>query len=106
MLEKTIVVGAFQCNCRLIACPRTGEAILVDPGDEPQKILSQLQGARTTQGVPVQIRYLLHTHGHLDHIGGTRGVREGLVNRTENSAPQGLPKIAIHREDEPLYNSH
>ncbi len=93
MLEKKWVVGPFQCNCRLLACPRTGEAALVDPGDEPQQLLSALQGAKTPQGVPIQIKYLLHTHGHLDHIGATRGVKQGL----------NKPLIALHRADEPLY---
>jgi glyoxylase-like metal-dependent hydrolase (beta-lactamase superfamily II) len=101
MLEKTMVVGAFQCNCRLIACPRTGEGILVDPGDEPQKILSHLKDVRIANGAPVQIKYLLHTHGHLDHIGGTRGVKEGLVADLQN----GVPQIALHRGDELLYTS-
>jgi glyoxylase-like metal-dependent hydrolase (beta-lactamase superfamily II) len=95
MLEKTIVVGPFQCNCRLLACPRTGHAVLVDPGDEPQKILKEIQSLKTPGGVPLQVKYLLHTHGHLDHIGGTRFVRESLSTGV----------IAIHREDEPLYQN-
>ncbi len=98
MLEKLWVVGPFQCNCRLIACPRTGEAALIDAGDEAQRILKGLEGAKTDQGVPVQVKYLLHTHGHLDHIGATRGVREGLAAQ----GPQ-KPLIALHRGDEPLY---
>jgi glyoxylase-like metal-dependent hydrolase (beta-lactamase superfamily II) len=97
MIEKTMVVGPFQCNCRLLACPNTGEAILVDPGDEPGKIMSELKGVTTAAGLPIQVKYLLHTHGHLDHIGATRGVRESLSREQ--------PKIAIHRGDELLYQS-
>jgi glyoxylase-like metal-dependent hydrolase (beta-lactamase superfamily II) len=96
MLEKTMVVGPFQCNCRLFACPRTGDAILVDPGDEPEKILNTLSEMKTPQGASIQVKYLLHTHGHLDHIGGTRSVRESLDKFA-------YPKIALHRGDEELY---
>lgn len=90
---KKWVVGPFQCNCRLIACPKTGEAALVDPGDEAQTILRGLQGLKLSNGSPVQVKWLLHTHGHLDHIGATRDVKGSI---------QGA-KIAIHRGDEPLY---
>jgi len=42
------------------------------------------------------VKYLLHTHGHLDHVGATRGVRAGRAE---------APKILIHRADEPLYQA-
>jgi hydroxyacylglutathione hydrolase len=88
------VVGPFQCNCRLLACMRTGEAALVDPGDEAAKILKRLETVRTPQGAPIRVKYLLQTHGHLDHIGASRSVKEG---RPE------APQILLHRGDEPLY---
>ena len=99
MFEKKWVVGPFQCNCRLLACPRTGEAILVDPGAEPETLIKGLAGLKTPTGAPIQIRYLLHTHGHLDHISATRKVKESLGGPSSQEAP----KIAIHRADEPLY---
>jgi len=68
----------------------------VDPGDEAAKILKKLEGLKTSGGAPVQVKYLLHTHGHLDHIGAARGVKEGSG---------GLPRILLHRADEPLYQN-
>lgn len=97
-LEKNLVVGPFQCNCRLIVCPKTGHGLLVDPGDEAEKILKAVSQAKTPSGAPIEIQYLLHTHGHLDHVGAARPVRERL-----SGTPQGAPKIALHKEDEPLY---
>ncbi|NDD90557.1 MBL fold metallo-hydrolase [bacterium] len=94
LIQQNWVVGPFQCNCRLIACDQTGEATLIDPGDDAKKILRQLEGLTTSGGAPLRVRYLLHTHGHLDHVGATRGVREG---RSET------PRILLHRGDEPLY---
>ena len=119
MLEKNFVVGAFQCNCRLLACPVTGEAILIDPGDEGPRLVRELRGLKTASGLPLQIKYLLHTHGHLDHVGGTRTVREAFASASGEStlaetsvashptpgSPKisTAPKIALHRGDEPLY---
>jgi hydroxyacylglutathione hydrolase len=94
MLERTLVVGPFQCNCRLLACPRTGEAALVDPGDEADRLLREVERLRTPSGAAIRVKHLLHTHGHLDHIGAARGVAQGLAER---------PRIALHRGDEPLY---
>lgn len=93
MIEKNLVVGPFQCNCRLLACPRTGEALLIDPGDEAERLVREIGAARLPDGRPISVRYLLHTHAHLDHVGATRAVRE-----RESGA-----RIALHRQDEPLY---
>ena len=90
---KNWVVGPFQCNCRLIVCPKTGEAALIDAGDEAQKILKNLSATTLPNGIPIQLKYLLHTHGHLDHIAATREVKESLKT----------PTIALHKADEPLY---
>lgn len=82
MIQKTLVVGPFQCNCMLFACEKTKEAILVDPGDEPNRILEEIGFSG------FKIKYLLHTHGHLDHIAGTAKVREKV------QAP-----VCVHKDD-------
>jgi hydroxyacylglutathione hydrolase len=71
--------------------------VLIDPGDEPQRILAALGSARTRSGAPIRVEYLLHTHAHLDHIGGTRAVRESLAEHK--------PRISLHRADELIYQS-
>jgi hydroxyacylglutathione hydrolase len=100
-LEKNLVVGPFQCNCRVLMCPVTGDTALIDPGDEPAKILSALEkieiageGGKT---IRPRLKWLLHTHAHLDHIGGTRGVSEGRAKLGES------PVIAVHGDDLPIY---
>ena len=97
MIEKNVVVGPFQCNCRILACPETGEAVVIDAGDEAERILRALEKSRTPSGAPIRVKYLLHTHGHLDHIGATRSVRESLAAEA--------PRIAIHRGDEEIYRA-
>ncbi len=95
LIEKKWVVGPFQCNCRLLACPKTGDAVLVDPGDEAPRLVEEIKKLKTAAGEPIRLKYLLHTHAHLDHIGATRGVRNGFQS-------DGI-KIALHRADLPLY---
>lgn len=88
LLFETAVVGPLQCNCSLLACPETLEAVLIDPGDEPQKLVSLVQ----SKGL--KVKYLLHTHAHFDHIGGTAGVKAALGGMT-----------CLHRGDEAIYNN-
>jgi glyoxylase-like metal-dependent hydrolase (beta-lactamase superfamily II) len=68
---------------------------VIDPGDEPDRIIKALEGCKTPSGVLLSVDWILHTHGHLDHVGGTRGVKEHFSGS----------KIAIHRGDEPLYRA-
>lgn len=90
--EKNIVVGPFQCNCRILVCPETGEAALIDPGDEPTKIIAALELLPNNP----KLKWIFHTHAHLDHIGGTRGVVEGL-------GADPTRQLALHRDDLFIY---
>lgn len=87
-LVRTVPVGPLQCNCSIVADPEAGEAVVVDPGDEPEKILRVLASMKSRAVA------LLHTHGHFDHIGGTAAVR-----RATGAA------IRIHAADRPLYDA-
>ena len=61
-LVASITVGIFQENCYLYACPVTHEAVIIDPGDEAPRILSRIEELGF---IP---KYILNTHGHIDHI--------------------------------------
>lgn len=66
---QVVPVGPLQCNCSILVDEGSREAVVIDPGDEPAKILIALANARAK---PVA---LLHTHAHFDHIGGTSELR-------------------------------
>jgi glyoxylase-like metal-dependent hydrolase (beta-lactamase superfamily II) len=68
----TVVVGPFQQNCRVVKDVASGQGVVVDPGDEPERILDVVEasGARIT--------HLLATHAHLDHVGAVAAVRRAL----------------------------
>lgn len=85
---ETFPVGPLQCNCSILIDQEAREAVVIDPGDEPDKILMALASARVK---PVA---LLHTHAHFDHISGTREVKR------VTEAP-----IRLHAADRPLYDA-
>ena len=88
MLHKNIVVGPLQCNCAILACERTLEAIVIDPGDEAERILKEITAQNLT------VKYVIHTHAHFDHIGATGGLKQKLKTT-----------LCLHKDDEQIYNN-
>ncbi len=88
MIVETFPVGMLACNCTILGDPESGEAIVIDGGDDVDAIAARLarHGLRP--------RYLLHTHAHFDHIGALGPLRERVGGA-------GL----LHHADRPLYAS-
>src|SRR5258708_12655206 len=84
-----VTVGSFQENCYLYACPHTREAVIIDPGDEAESIL------KTIQELELIPKYILNTHGHIDHICAIDAV----------SATYPVP-LAIHPADLSMYTDN
>ena len=68
LMIKGIIVGVFQENCWIIGNKNSGEAICIDPGDEPEKILD------LAKDMKVKIKYIINSHAHVDHIMGVSGI--------------------------------
>lgn len=62
-------VGPFQENCYLVVDDTTNRAVLIDPGDEPARLVQMVRDS----GASLEAIWL--THAHIDHIGGIAGVR-------------------------------
>jgi hydroxyacylglutathione hydrolase len=86
MLLQTFSVGLLQCNCSVLGCPETGEALVIDPGDEAERILQVL--ARHD----LACKTILLTHAHLDHVGAAAPL----------AAATGA-EILLHEADRSLY---
>jgi hydroxyacylglutathione hydrolase len=65
MLLQTIPVGPLQCNCSIVGDEASGTAIVIDPGDDAADIAALLARAG------LRVTHILHTHAHIDHIGGS-----------------------------------
>jgi glyoxylase-like metal-dependent hydrolase (beta-lactamase superfamily II) len=83
LVVRHAVVGPFAANAYVAACSRTGEAVLVDPGDDVARLLA----LREPGGYRV-VR-IFCTHGHIDHVAGAAEAR----------AATGAP-LQIHQADE------
>jgi len=61
---ETLVVGELDTNCYLVWCPRTLEALIIDPGDNGTEIID------TVLYKQLQPKAIVLTHGHFDHVLG------------------------------------
>ena len=64
MIHEILPVGMLQCNCSILGDEASGEAIIVDPGDDIPRILAILARHKLT------VKQILITHAHIDHIAG------------------------------------
>lgn len=86
MIVETRAVEPFFKNGYVVGCEETREGVVIDPGDEVEDLLEAARAHR------LQIRYILLTHAHLDHITGVGRAKAAL------QAPAGL-----HKDDDFLY---
>lgn len=70
LIRITFPVGPLQANCTLVADANTREAVVIDPGGDPEQILAQL-AQHALKAVAI-----VHTHAHLDHVMGAGALRE------------------------------
>lgn len=78
----SLTVGPIMENCYIIYDEQSLEGIIVDPGDEADRILNAVHKLNLT------VKYIVNTHGHADHIGANKDLCEKLH-----------AKLAIHADD-------
>src|SRR5215470_4572987 len=64
MIHEIFPVGPLQCNCSIVGDETAHEAIVIDPGDEIERILEIVKRHQLT------IKQIVVTHAHIDHVGG------------------------------------
>ena len=82
MKIKKLVVGPLQANCYVVWDKDGGSAAIIDPGGDPEEIISVVDDEKLKPVV------LINTHGHIDHIAANRAIKERY----------DIP-LLIHRED-------
>lgn len=85
---NTYPLGAYQTNCYLLYCDETKEAMVIDPGTSGEKIFNM------ANDLNLNIKYIVLTHGHGDHIGGVKTLKS--LSGAE---------VMIHKDDAEMIQS-
>ncbi|HVB33023.1 MAG TPA: MBL fold metallo-hydrolase [Patescibacteria group bacterium] len=86
LIHEILPVGILQCNCSIIGTSETREALVIDPGDEVDRILAVLKKH------DLKVQAIVSTHAHIDHVGGLAKLHRAT----------GAP-VLMHRDDLELY---
>jgi hydroxyacylglutathione hydrolase len=88
LIIECLPVGPIMANCYILGCKETHEASVIDPGDEAERILLKLAGLK------LKVKYIINTHGHFDHVGANKKMKEATG-----------ADILIHALDAPMLGS-
>ena len=86
LIHEILPVGMLQCNCHIVGDLRTREAIVIDPGDDAERILEIIRRHH------LKVRAIVITHTHIDHVAGLRSIHQAT----------GAP-VYMHPDDLELY---
>ncbi len=86
LIHEVLPVGMLACNCSIIGDPETREALVLDPGDEIERVIEAIERHR------LRVRVIVSTHSHIDHVGGLAKLHRAT----------GAP-VLMHGDDLDLY---
>ncbi|MDD6612511.1 MAG: MBL fold metallo-hydrolase [Clostridiales bacterium] len=88
MQIKQFVVGDVATNCYLVYDEKTLEGAIVDPGDNADRLIREMESAK------IKLKYILLTHAHFDHI-----LAVGAIKRATGA------QVVVSRKDEYLFDA-
>ncbi len=89
MIIEKLELGPFASNCYIVGDESKKEGIIIDPGAGADQILKRVDD------LGLEIKLILLTHRHPDHIGALKEVKEATG-----------AEVAIHTDDKSLQMGH
>jgi hydroxyacylglutathione hydrolase len=86
MILRAMQVGMIQTNCYVVGCEETKQGVVIDPGGDGDRIV------RVVEQNGLDIRYVLLTHAHMDHVAGTADVVKGTGGKLA-AHPDAIPLL-------------
>jgi hydroxyacylglutathione hydrolase len=88
VFHEIMATGPLEVNCQLLGGEGSGEAVLIDPGGDAERILKKLKKLGLT------LTHIINTHGHFDHIGAVAALKEATGCQ-----------FWLHEDDAPLVDN-
>jgi len=88
MIHEVFPVGMLACNCSILGDESTGEAVVIDPGDNIERVQQILAKYN------LRAKYIVATHAHIDHVGGIEKLKQATG-----------AAVLMHKSDLPLYQN-
>jgi glyoxylase-like metal-dependent hydrolase (beta-lactamase superfamily II) len=85
MILHTLPAGMNQTNCYVVGCETTKRGAVIDPGGEGKRLVREIEATE------LDVKYVLITHAHFDHIGAVAAVVEATG-----------AQLALHPKERPL----
>lgn len=76
MIIDRLVLGPFSTNCYIVGSESSRAGIIIDPADDAETILGRVKGLQ------LNIKIITLTHGHIDHVGALKAVKEATGAET------------------------
>ena len=86
VIHEILPVGMLQCNCHIIGDPKTRDALVIDPGDDAERILEVIERHH------LKVHAIVITHTHIDHVCALQRIHQVT----------GAP-VRMHADDLALY---
>ncbi len=88
MIHEILQVGPLACNCSILAEEAGGDAVVIDPGDEIERVRRVLEKHK------LEVKAIVATHAHIDHVGGILKLQQAT-----------RAAVLMHEADLPLYQN-
>ena len=72
MIIKAIPAGIYDANCYIVMDEKTKDAVVLDPGGDGEML------ERAIKDMGANVKSILLTHGHMDHVGGVEYLSDKL----------------------------